>query len=74
MGGAVSKRCAWFRVRHAQVKLTAAVETGRMSQVGADAKSRRLEGGEHPQGLRALLGRDSSEEIPRIDSQLLESL
>ena len=48
-----------IRVRHAQAKLNAAVASGRVTQAVADANLAGLEDGEHPQGLRALLGRHS---------------
>ncbi|MBJ7608865.1 MAG: hypothetical protein JF887_05475 [Candidatus Dormibacteraeota bacterium] len=45
-----------IRVRHAGVRLDAAVESGEMTQEEADGYLTRLKQGEHPRGLRSHLG------------------
>jgi hypothetical protein len=46
-----------IRSRHAVARLSAAVESGQMSQGEADTNLERIRKGEHPRGLRAHLAR-----------------
>ena len=46
-----------IRTRHAGARLRAAVDDGHMSEEEAEANLARIRAGEHPRGLRALLGR-----------------
>jgi polyhydroxyalkanoate synthesis regulator phasin len=58
-----------IRVRHARAHMDKAIAEGEMTQEEGDGYVERLRGGEHPEGLRARLGkhrprRQSGSQIP----------